>query len=379
LTLDLVEPTGSLDVESFMRSIGEMARATGLSVSALRFYDGAGVLVPAEVDRVTGYRRYAPEQVAPARLLASLRRVGMPLADINKVLANRSDPGSVRALLDAHLRRLEDGLADARRELSRVHALLDREENPMTTTRLTVAAADLAAAIDAVRFAVGTDPELPVLGGILFETDADGLRLVATDRYRLAVAAATVRESTGPAARVLVPAGLVNRARALLTGGGAVTLSLSADRITVDASGQQLSGQPLDHDFPDYRRFLPDSVGEGARRRVTLDVAALRRMLAPGAAPVVVREYHGTPQEISVLTVDDSGELTIVGEEVAAESEHVAVNREFLLDALDAGGQAQLVLELDGPIMPLAFRSPDNEHAFSILMPFRLFEASPCS
>ena len=33
-----------------MRGIGEMARASGLSVSALRFYDGAGVLVPAEVD-----------------------------------------------------------------------------------------------------------------------------------------------------------------------------------------------------------------------------------------------------------------------------------------------------------------------------------------
>jgi len=41
-----------------MRGIGEVARASGLSVSALRFYDGAGVLVPAEVDPATGYRRY---------------------------------------------------------------------------------------------------------------------------------------------------------------------------------------------------------------------------------------------------------------------------------------------------------------------------------
>jgi DNA-binding transcriptional MerR regulator len=39
-----------------MRSIGEMARASGLTVSALRFYDGAGVLVPAFVDPETGYR-----------------------------------------------------------------------------------------------------------------------------------------------------------------------------------------------------------------------------------------------------------------------------------------------------------------------------------
>jgi DNA polymerase-3 subunit beta len=80
-----------------------------------------------------------------------------------------------------------------------------------------------------------------------------------------------------------------------------------------------------------------------------------------------------------VLTIDGAGELTIVGEEAAAESDHVAVNREFLLDALDAGGPGQLVLELNGPIMPLAFRSSGDDRAFSILMPVRLFEDSPCS
>ena len=58
-----------------MRGIGEMARASGLSVSALRFYDGAGVLVPAEVDPDTGYRRYADDQLRAARLVASLRLV----------------------------------------------------------------------------------------------------------------------------------------------------------------------------------------------------------------------------------------------------------------------------------------------------------------
>lgn len=76
-----------MGVESDMRSIGEMGRDSGLGVSALRFYDRAGVLVPAWVDPVTGYRWYAPEQFGEARLLARLRRSGMPLADIRLVLA----------------------------------------------------------------------------------------------------------------------------------------------------------------------------------------------------------------------------------------------------------------------------------------------------
>src|SRR5215211_5047759 len=131
-----------IGVESDMRSIGEMARASGLTVSALRFYDQAGVLVPAFVDPDTGYRWYSQEQVKPARLVAGLRRVGMPLSEIAQVLALCGDRLAVRRLLDAHLRRLEDGLADARRELSRVHALIDHEENamapPTTPTRMTL-------------------------------------------------------------------------------------------------------------------------------------------------------------------------------------------------------------------------------------------------
>ncbi|HET9899371.1 MAG TPA: MerR family transcriptional regulator [Streptosporangiaceae bacterium] len=73
-----------------MRAIGEMARVSGLSVSALRFYDRAGVLVPARVDPVSGYRWYDPGQLEESRLLARLRRAAMPLADIRLALAGWS-------------------------------------------------------------------------------------------------------------------------------------------------------------------------------------------------------------------------------------------------------------------------------------------------
>src|SRR4051794_41580563 len=75
-----------------MRGIGEVARASGLAVSALRFYDRAGVLVPAEVDPVTGYRRYSGEQVRAARLIAGLRRVGLPVAEIAEAGRGMGEP-----------------------------------------------------------------------------------------------------------------------------------------------------------------------------------------------------------------------------------------------------------------------------------------------
>ncbi len=66
---------------------GEFARASRLSPKALRLYDELGLLSPAEVDPVTGYRRYAPAQLEQARLVAWLRRLGMPLARIRSVIS----------------------------------------------------------------------------------------------------------------------------------------------------------------------------------------------------------------------------------------------------------------------------------------------------
>jgi len=66
-------------------TIGEFARASRLSPKALRLYDELGLLPPAQVDEWSGYRYYAPSQLEVARLIAWLRRVGMPLATIKEV------------------------------------------------------------------------------------------------------------------------------------------------------------------------------------------------------------------------------------------------------------------------------------------------------
>ncbi|MER6081670.1 MerR family transcriptional regulator [Streptomyces sp. NPDC001833] len=353
-----------------MRSIGEMARDSGLGVSALRFYDRAGVLVPAWVDPVSGYRWYEPGQVEEARLLARLRRAGMPLADIRLVLAGWSGPdtGLVRKLLTAHLRRLEQGLSDARGEFSTIRALLDHRENVMTSlrtasVRLSVAAPELAAALDAVRFAASTDPELPMLGGVLFDIEGGSLHAVATDRYRMAVARAGAGGYGGSRVQVVVPAPLADAMRPLLDGEGAVGLSVDGDRVTLEAGDRQVAGRCLGHDFPDYRRLLPRAGG----RRAVVEVAAFRQALETGP----VRSGEAGAPDLSVLRVEDGGAVTLCAD-ADEDPNRVAVNREFLLAALAAGARDRLVLELGAPTAPIAIRRSDDEGAFSLLMPVRL-------
>jgi DNA-binding transcriptional MerR regulator len=67
-------------------SIGEFARDSRLSAKALRLYDELGLLPPARVDEVSGYRFYEPGQLKQARLISALRQLQIPLPEIKAIL-----------------------------------------------------------------------------------------------------------------------------------------------------------------------------------------------------------------------------------------------------------------------------------------------------
>lgn len=69
-----------------MLSIGEIAHAAGVSRRMLRHWESIGLITPAEVDSLSGYRRYAATQVGRARAIAALRVVGFGLDTIQVLL-----------------------------------------------------------------------------------------------------------------------------------------------------------------------------------------------------------------------------------------------------------------------------------------------------
>ncbi|GAA3822092.1 MerR family transcriptional regulator [Streptomyces coacervatus] len=98
-----------------MLTIGAFARACRLSPKALRLYDELELLRPAWVDPHTGYRYYARGQLEQARLVAWLRRLGMPLARIREVCA--LEPAAAAGEIRAYWARVEAETA-VRRDLA---------------------------------------------------------------------------------------------------------------------------------------------------------------------------------------------------------------------------------------------------------------------
>src|SRR5689334_11902416 len=93
-------------------AIGDFSRMTHLTVKALRHYHEIGLLIPSEVDAVSGYRFYEPGQVRTAQLIRRLRDLGMPLDEIRSVL-EAPDVASRGRLLAEHTARMEAELVAA--------------------------------------------------------------------------------------------------------------------------------------------------------------------------------------------------------------------------------------------------------------------------
>jgi DNA-binding transcriptional MerR regulator len=105
-------------------TIGDFSRVTFLSVKTLRHYHRVGLLEPADVDPVTGYRRYTSAQIPIAQVIRRFRDLDMPLDDIGSVL--RAPNQTTRSqLIAAHLTRLEETLAETQRAVASLRELLE--------------------------------------------------------------------------------------------------------------------------------------------------------------------------------------------------------------------------------------------------------------
>ncbi|MFI7125186.1 MerR family transcriptional regulator [Nonomuraea sp. NPDC050153] len=109
--------------------IGDVARRTGLSVSAIRFYADAGIIAPSgRTD--AGYRLYDVQAIARLELVRTLRELDAGLDDIRRLLAGET---TLRDLATAHLALLERQSARLRARRAVLRAIVNQ---PTTAERV---------------------------------------------------------------------------------------------------------------------------------------------------------------------------------------------------------------------------------------------------
>jgi DNA-binding transcriptional MerR regulator len=117
--------------------IGELAHATGVSASLLRYYEAQGLLSPSRTDN--GYRHYDEYAATTVRQVRGLLQAGLPTKEIRLLLpcATSSTPelepcSEVLKLLRARMSGLDDRIDSLRRSRDALRKYLSAAESAAT-------------------------------------------------------------------------------------------------------------------------------------------------------------------------------------------------------------------------------------------------------
>lgn len=239
---------------------------------------------------------------------------------------------------------------------------------------VTIARKDLRDLINGTIFAVSENQARPIHTGCLFEIEDDVLTMVAVDGYRLALRRAKV--DAGRSMKFVVPGGALREVEKLLddTDEKAV-FTLGTKHITFSAAGVTLVCRLLEGEFLDWRRVVP------TQNPILLTAARMKFYNAIDRMSLMISEKAKSPvrctfdqNEVDLKTSSTVGAAhdtcSLAGDGKGLE---IGFNCRYLLDAIRAIPDEEMVLELSDNLSPIVMTPTDASGRFAyMVLPVRL-------
>jgi DNA polymerase-3 subunit beta len=221
--------------------------------------------------------------------------------------------------------------------------------------------------------AASTDEARPILTGVLLTAENGGLRMVATDSYRLAVRDLADHEVLGADQKVLVPGRALNELQRLVGGGDELTMRLGDRDATFEVGGTRLSTRLIEGEFPNYRQLIPASHPNTltVAREPLLEAIRRVKILAKDATPVRL-QMGGDTLRLTAITQDvgNASEELDAGYEGADLT--VAFNPEYLASGVEACTADEITLSTLDSLKPAVVRGVGSDDYLYLLMPVRV-------
>ncbi len=239
---------------------------------------------------------------------------------------------------------------------------------------VTISAREFATALHQVVPAASADDARPILTGVLLAAEEGGLRLVATDSYRLAVRDIPGASIMGEGQSVLVPSRALRELERLLGSAEEITLRLGEREASFEVGDLRLTTRLIEGEFPNYRGLIPAShPNQLTVGRETL-VEAVRRVKLMAREPNTPVRLAMTPDGLELVAItQDVGQAheqldaTYSGEELT-----VAFNPDYLLSGVEVSPGDEITLFTVDAQKPAVIRAQGADEFLYLLMPVRV-------
>jgi DNA polymerase III subunit beta len=244
---------------------------------------------------------------------------------------------------------------------------------------------EFATAVAQVAIAAGRDDTLPVLTGVRVEIEGERIRLVATDRYRLAVRDLTwTPEQSGLSAVSLVPARTLSDTSKALSSADKVTVALASGSgaeglIGFEGNGRRTTSRLLDGEYPKYHTLLQSDTSSVATVETAGLIESVRRVALVAERNTPVRlSFSGGEVVLEAGTGDEAQASESLDASLTGDDVSIALNPAYLLDGLGALDARHAELRFTAPTRPAVIAGKDSADASAgddyryVLMPVRL-------
>jgi DNA polymerase-3 subunit beta len=238
---------------------------------------------------------------------------------------------------------------------------------------VTLPAADMTEALRQVVRAASTDDARAVLTGVLLAAEDDGLRMVATDSYRLAVRDLPESSMLGSGQKVLIPGRALSELQRLIGNEETLTVRLGEREATFESGSTRLSTRLIEGEFPNYRNLLPSSYPNLLTISKPAMIEAIRRVkiLAQDSTPIRIT-LGGDTVQLTAITQDVGNAVEEIDATYDGAEMTVAFNPDYLLAGIDAIDADDVTLATMDPMKPAVLRGAGQDDYLYLLMPVRV-------
>lgn len=236
---------------------------------------------------------------------------------------------------------------------------------------------DLHEALTEVVFAASLNTSRPVLSGVLLCSFNGGVKLVATDSYRLAEKNITTTQKVEEDISCIVPAKTMIELSKIVSKaeGKEVKINISKNQALFSVDSVELVSRLIEGKFPDYEKIIPKEV------KTKLEVSVEDLSLVLKRVSLFARENNNS---VKLSATNDgklliSSEETKVGEEKAevavkieGENNKISLNAQYLLDVLTYITDDRVNLIINDKSSPAVIRPVKNEDYVYIIMPLKV-------
>lgn len=238
---------------------------------------------------------------------------------------------------------------------------------------VTLSAETMSDALRQVVRAASTDDARAVLTGVLLASEDDGVRMVATDSYRLAVRDLPDSSVLGSGQKVLIPGRALTELQRLMGDVEELAVRFGEREATFEVGTTRLTTRLIEGEFPNYRNLLPSSYPNLLTVSKASMMEAIRRVkiLAQDSTPVRLT-LGGDTVQLTAITQDVGNATEEIDASYDGAEMTVAFNPDYLAAGIDAIEADDVTLATMDPMKPAVLRGAGQDDYLYLLMPVRV-------